>query len=317
MNTRTEPAPGVDMPEPQYRERPAFGTKGLPVALACLIGILAGIALFIVGIGGIVSADGEGPQVLGPGALLGAGVLLALAALVVGAGLTIVAPNEARVIQFLGRYTGTVRQDGLRWVNPLTTRKAISTRVRNHETSVMKVNDADGNPIDIAAVVVWQVRDTARAAFEVDDFVQFVSTQTEAGVRHIANRYPYDAHQEDVLSLRDNAEEITEQMSQEITERVESAGVHIVEARFTHLAYAQEIAQAMLQRQQASAVVAARRQIVEGAVGMVDQALQKLSEEDVVDLDEERKATMVSNLLVVLCSDRPATPVVNSGSLYQ
>ncbi|GAB3482882.1 SPFH domain-containing protein [Nocardiopsis coralliicola] len=295
----------MEMPAPQYRERTAFGTAGVPVALVCIVGLLAGAALIIAGI--------PGPGFL----LLAAGVVLVLAASVVAIGLTPVAPNEARVVQFLGRYTGTVRQDGLRWVNPLSTRTAVSTRIRNHETSVMKVNDADGSPIDIAAVVVWQVEDTARAAFEVDDFVQFVSTQTEAGVRHIAGRYPYDAHDGRALSLRDNAEEITEQLSRELTERVESAGVRIVEARFTHLAYAQEIAQAMLQRQQAGAVVAARRQIVEGAVGMVDEALQKLSEQEVVELDEERKATMVSNLLVVLCSDRPANPVVNTGSLYQ
>ncbi|GAA1091382.1 SPFH domain-containing protein [Nocardiopsis composta] len=305
MEAENPPAAAVEMPEPQYRERVAFGAPGLPVALLCLAGALAGIALGLIGLFGAAWA------------LLAVGVVVLLAALFLALGLTVVAPNEARVVQFLGRYTGTVRKDGLRWVNPLTTRQAISTRIRNHETSVMKVNDAEGNPIDIAAVVVWQVEDTARAAFEVDDFVQFVSTQTEAGVRHIANRYPYDAHQEGVLSLRDNAEEITEQMSREITERVESAGVRIVEARFTHLAYAQEIAQAMLQRQQASAVVAARRQIVDGAVSMVDLALQRLSEQEVVDLDEERKATMVSNLLVVLCSDRPTSPVVNTGSLYQ
>src|SRR5690606_5833292 len=192
---------------------------------------------------------------------------------------------------------GTVRTDGLRWVNPLSTRKPVSTRIRNHETAVMKVNDAGGSPIEIAAVVVWQVQDTARAVFEVDDFVQFVSTQTEAAVRHIANNYPYDNHDDtDRLSLRDNADEITEKLSTEIAERVESAGVRIIESRLTHLAYAPEIAQAMLQRQQAGAIIAARQRIVEGAVGMVDLALSRLAEQDVVELDEERKAAMVSNL---------------------
>ncbi|GAA3753607.1 SPFH domain-containing protein [Salinactinospora qingdaonensis] len=306
METTNPTGTGVEMPEPQYREHRAFGMPGFAFALAALASFVAGVALVIY------AAADEGGIVL-----IVLGVVIALAAGIAFHGLTIVAPNEARVVQFLGRYIGTVRQDGLRWVLPLTTRTAVSTRIRNHETSVMKVNDADGNPIDIAAVVVWHVADTARAVFEVDDFVQFVSTQTEAGVRHIANRYPYDSHDSDVLSLRDNAEKITEQLSAEITERVASAGVRIVEARFTHLAYAQEIAQAMLQRQQASAVVAARREIVSGAVGMVDLALQRLSEEEVVELDEERKASMVSNLLVVLCSDRPANPVVNTGTLYQ
>ncbi|MFD0776507.1 SPFH domain-containing protein, partial [Streptomonospora algeriensis] len=249
--------------------------------------------------------------------LIAAGAVLAAAAVVAAAGLTVVAPNQARVLQFLGRYVGTVRADGLRWVNPLTTRRQVSTRIRNHETSVLKVNDAGGSPIEIAAVVVWQVEDTARAVFEVDDFVEFVSIQTETAVRHIANNYFYDASAEEAITLRDNAEEITERLSAEISERVESAGVRIVESRITHLAYAQEIAQAMLQRQQAGAVVAARRQIVEGAVGMVDAALNRLADREVVELDEERKATMVSNLLVVLCSDRPASPVVNAGSLYQ
>ncbi|ASU83808.1 hypothetical protein CDO52_14370 [Nocardiopsis gilva YIM 90087] len=305
MNADVTPEAGVEMPEPQYRERAAFGYAGVPVFLVCLLVLVIGLVLAVTGL------------FTGPLALLAVGALLAVAAVVVGLGLTVVAPNEARVIQFLGRYVGTVRTDGLRWVNPLTTRKPVSIRIRNHETSVMKVNDSSGSPIEIAAVVVWQVEDTARAVFEVDDFIRFVSIQTEAAVRHIANNYPYDAHKTDTLSLRDNADEITEKLSREIAERVESAGVRIIESRFTHLAYAQEIAQAMLQRQQATAVVAARQQIVEGAVGMVDLALQRLSEEEVVELDEERKASMVSNLLVVLCSDRPTNPVVNTGSLYQ
>jgi regulator of protease activity HflC (stomatin/prohibitin superfamily) len=243
------------------------------------------------------------------------GSLLALAGLVVSAGLTPVAPGEARVLQLLGRYKGTVRDDGLRWVNPLTERRKVSTRIRNHETGLAKVNDLDGNPIEISAVVVWQVADTARAVFEVDDFVEFVAFQTEAAVRHIAGSFPYDAH--DRTSLRDNADEITGQLSDELAQRVASAGVKIVESRITGLAYAPEIAQAMLRRQQAGAVVAARQRIVEGAVGMVQLALDRLDEENVVDLDEERKAAMVSNLLVVLCADRDAQPVLNTGSLYQ
>ncbi|GAA3751568.1 hypothetical protein HDA32_002379 [Spinactinospora alkalitolerans] len=305
MNANAGPAAGVEMPTPQVRERAAVGAHGIPAVLGCLVLLAAGVVSAVWGIGGG-----------GPAGLIG-GVVLVLLALLIGAGLTVVAPNEARVLQFLGRYTGTVRTDGLRWVNPLTTRRRVSTRIRNHETTVMKVNDLDGSPIEIAAVVVWQVADTARAVFEVDDFVRFVSIQAETAVRHIANNYPYDAHSQDQLSLRDNADEITERLSREISERVDSAGVRIIESRFTHLAYAAEIAQAMLQRQQAGAVVAARRRIVEGAVGMVDLALQRLAEQDVVDLDEERKATMVSNLLVVLCSDRATQPVVNAGSLYQ
>ncbi|NUS56752.1 MAG: SPFH domain-containing protein, partial [Streptomycetaceae bacterium] len=244
-----------------------------------------------------------------------AGSLLAVAGLAVSAGLTPVAPGEARVLQLLGRYKGTVRNDGLRWVNPLTERRKVSTRIRNHETGLAKVNDLDGNPIEISAVVVWQVADTARAVFEVDDFVEFVAFQTEAAVRHIAGSFPYDAH--DRTSLRDNADEITGQLSDELALRVASAGVRIVESRITGLAYAPEIAQAMLRRQQAGAVVAARQRIVEGAVGMVQLALDRLDEENVVDLDEERKAAMVSNLLVVLCADRDAQPVLNTGSLYQ
>jgi regulator of protease activity HflC (stomatin/prohibitin superfamily) len=232
-------------------------------------------------------------------------------------GLTPVAPWQARVVQLLGRYVGTIRQDGLRWVNPLTVRRSISTRIRNQETQVLKVNDLAGNPIDIAAVVVWQVTDTAMASFDVDNFVDFVSIQTETAVRHIANSYPYDNNAgTSRLSLRDNAEEITAELSREIGHRVAPAGVRIIESRLTRLAYAAEIAQAMLRRQQADAVVAARARIVEGAVGMVEQALHQLEEQDVVVLDDERKAVMVSNLLVVLCSEQNTQPVVNAGSLY-
>lgn len=264
----------------------------------------------------IVVATAVGSTGAKAGLIVG-GIVVALGAFIAMCGLNMVAPGEARVVQLFGRYRGTIRQDGLRWVNPFTSRTKISTRVRNHETAVLKVNDAYGNPIELAAVVVWRVEDTAQATFEVDDYVEFVSTQTEAAVRHIAIEYPYDAHDEDGLSLRGNAEEITEKLAVELHARVEAAGVQIIESRFTHLAYAPEIASAMLQRQQAGAVVAARQQIVEGAVGMVESALARIQEQDIVDLDPERKAAMVSNLMVVLCGDRSAQPVLNTGTLYQ
>ncbi|SIO89140.1 Membrane protease family protein BA0301 [Nocardiopsis sp. JB363] len=304
--TEMSETPGVTRPAPQYRERAAFGYGGIPMFVVAMVLLLGGVGIALL------------PLLDLPTFLIAVGVVLALVGAVLSFGLTMVAPNEAQVVQFFGRYVGTIRTDGLRWVNPLTVRNAISTRIRNHETSVMKVNDASGSPIEIAAVVVWQVEDTARASFEVDDFIQFVSTQTEAAVRHIAGKYPYDSYGEgDGTSLRDSADAITEQMSKEVAERVDAAGVKIVESRFTHLAYAPEIAQAMLQRQQAGAMIAARAEIVEGAVSLVDRALERLADENVVDLDEERKAAMVSNLLVVLCSDRPASPIVNAGTLYQ
>ncbi|MEU8123010.1 SPFH domain-containing protein [Spirillospora sp. NPDC049024] len=300
-------AAGVEMPRPKISEWAAADRSGWGMLGGALLLVLAGAAAVVAGV------------LVGGAAAFSAGVvvgsLLGVAGLVVSVGLTPVAPGEARVLQLLGRYKGTVRTDGLRWVNPLTERRKVSTRIRNHETGLAKVNDLDGNPIEISAVVVWQVADTARAVFEVDDFVEFVAFQTEAAVRHIAGSFPYDAH--DRTSLRDNADEITGQLSEELAQRVASAGVKIIESRITRLAYAPEIAQAMLRRQQAGAVVAARQRIVEGAVGMVQLALDRLDEENVVDLDEERKAAMVSNLLVVLCADRDAQPVVNTGSLYQ
>jgi regulator of protease activity HflC (stomatin/prohibitin superfamily) len=232
-------------------------------------------------------------------------------------GLTAVVAGEARVIQLFGNYQGTVREPGLQWVNPFTKKRRVSTRIRNHETPLAKVNDADGNPIEISAVVVWQVEDTAKAIYAVDDFVQFVATQAETAVRHIATSYAYETHGSGQLSLRDNADEITQQLSTEIQARVTSAGVKIIESRLTRLSYASEIAQAMLRRQAASAVVGARQVIVAGAVGMVKLALTQLEAEGVVELDEERKAAMVSNLLVVLCSEQATQQVVNTGSLYQ
>ncbi|MFF7971928.1 SPFH domain-containing protein [Streptomyces sp. NPDC007905] len=298
-----------EMPAPRVREFQAHSIGG---GLALLLGLLGlGAAVALLAAASAVGSSGA------KGGLVAGGVLLFLAAVIAMRGLNTVAPGEARVVQLFGRYRGTIRQDGLRWVNPFTSRTRLSTRVRNHETAVLKVNDAYGNPIELAAVVVWKVQDTAQAVFEVDDYAEFVATQTETAVRHIAIEYPYDAHDEDGLSLRGNAEEITEKLAVELQVRVEAAGVRIIESRFTHLAYAPEIASAMLQRQQAGAVVAARRQIVDGAVGMVEAALARIAERDIVELDEERKAAMVSNLMVVLCGDRAPQPVLNTGTLYQ
>ncbi|MCC5480699.1 SPFH domain-containing protein [Streptomyces barringtoniae] len=298
-----------EMPAPQVREFTAHSIGG---GLALLLGLL-GLGATAALLAGASAVPAGGAKA----GLVVAGIVVFLAAIISLRGLNTVAPGEARVVQLFGRYRGTIRQDGLRWVNPFTSRTRISTRVRNHETAVLKVNDAYGNPIELAAVVVWKVQDTAQATFEVDDFAEFVATQTETAVRHIAIEYPYDAHDEDGLSLRGNAEEITEKLAVELQVRVEAAGVQIVESRFTHLAYAPEIASAMLQRQQAGAVVAARRQIVDGAVGMVEAALGRIAEADIVELDEERKAAMVSNLMVVLCGDRAPQPVLNTGTLYQ
>ncbi|MFF4378709.1 SPFH domain-containing protein [Kitasatospora sp. NPDC001547] len=307
-----EDGPVLDLPVPKITERVITGAAGLPVLGGSLLGLLAGIGSTVVGaaqLAGRTSGLGIALVVVGP--------LLVLGSLLLTFGLTVVSPGQARVVQLLGNYRGTVRSEGLTWLNPFTNRRHISLRIRNHETETTKVNDADGNPIEIAAVVVWQVEDTAMAMFEVDDYADFVAIQTETAVRHIATSYPYDAHHEGQLSLRDGADEVARMLSAEIAARVASAGVRVVESRITRLAYAPEVAQVMLQRQQAGAVVAARRLIVEGAVGMVEEALERLAERDVVELDEERKAAMVSNLLVVLCGERGTQPVVNTGSLYQ
>jgi len=285
----------------QIQEREIGSAPGVPM-------LFLGVAL--IG-GGIALIKAQKTATIWTG--LG---LIVLGALVFG-GLNAVAPGQARVVALFGRYQGTVRLTGLRWVNPFTVRKRMSTRIRNHETTTLKVNDADGNPIEMAAVVVWQIADTAKASYAVEDVRTFVTTQAETAVRHIAGQYPYDARGMDRVSLRDNADQITTQLSEELTRRVAVAGVAVVESRITRLSYAAEIAQAMLRRQQADAVVAARERLVEGAVGMVRTALHRLSEEELVDLDDERKASMVSNLLVVLCGDQPAQPVVNAGTLYQ
>ncbi|MEU5429688.1 SPFH domain-containing protein [Streptomyces olivoreticuli] len=308
-------APAADVPaerKPRVREFPARDIGGGTALLLGLVGLLVAAGAIALA----VSFGHDGKSAL-CAALVACGILIGIGSLTAMSGLNTIAPGETRVVQLFGRYRGTIRTEGLRWVNPLTSRDKVSTRVRNHETAVMKVNDAYGNPIELAAVVVWRVEDTAQAVFEVEDFQEFVATQTEAAVRHIAIEYPYDAHDDDALSLRGNAEEITEKLAVELHARVEAAGVQIIESRFTHLAYAPEIASAMLQRQQAGAVVAARKLIVEGAVGMVEEALSRINEQGIVELDEERKAAMVSNLMVVLCGDRAAQPVLNTGTLYQ
>ena len=243
-------------------------------------------------------------------------VLPLVVVILVATSLVVVAPGQTSVVQFFGTYVGTVQRSGFWWVLPLTVRRRVSVRVRNFETNRLKVNDSDGNPVEIAAIVVWQVADTARSTYAVEDYANFVAVQAEAALRHVANTHPYDAQDDQQLSLRGSTDVVAGELATEVAERVSIAGVEIVEVRISHLAYAQEIAQAMLRRQQANAVVAARSRIVEGAVGMVELALNRLSEHDVVELDEERKASMVSNLLVVLCGDQPPSPVVNAGSLY-
>jgi regulator of protease activity HflC (stomatin/prohibitin superfamily) len=233
-----------------------------------------------------------------------------------GMGFFIVQPNQAAVMQFFGKYVGSERTSGLRWANPFYTKKAVTLRVRNFESSKLKVNDLEGSPIEIAAVVVWQVHDAAEAVFNVDDYENFVQVQSEAALRQMATSYPYDLHEDHKIALRSHAHEINEHLRKEVQERLAQAGLTVIEARVSHLAYAPEIAQAMLQRQQAAAIIAARTRIVEGAVSMVHMALEQLARKDVVHLDEERKAAMVSNLLVVLCGERGTQPVVNTGTLY-
>jgi hypothetical protein len=308
MTTQDLAAPVPELPRRQETERAARFLPGLRMLVLGIILVLVGVALIVV-----ASSQSHSLDV----ALVSLGIVILIVSGLMLRGLTQVVPGQARVVQLFGGYRGTIRDPGLQWVNPFTSRIPVSTRIRNQESAQAKVNDSDGNPIEIAAVVVWQVQDTASAVYSVDNFTQFVTIQTETAVRHIASSYPYDNRGSGAVSLRDNAEEITRQLSAEIAVRVASAGVHIIESRLTRLSYAPEIAQAMLRQQQASAVVGARQRIVEGAVGMVRLALERLQEEGVVELDEERKATMVSNLLVVLCSEQATQPVVNTGTLYQ
>ena len=251
-----------------------------------------------------------------PALIIGSAVGLAVVGLLM-AGLFMVNPNEGRVLQLFGNYAGTARTSGLRWANPFLTKRAVSLRVRNFESSHLKVNDFDGNPIEIASVVVWKVVDTAEAVFEVDDYEHYVRVQAEAALRNLATSYPYDAHDDQQTSLRGHTTAVADHLKREVQDRLAKAGVQVIEARISHLAYAPEIAAAMLQRQQAGAIIAARQRIVEGAVGMVEMALHQLSAKSIVTLDDERKAAMVSNLLVVLCGERAAQPVVNTGTIYQ
>ncbi|RKR88099.1 SPFH domain/Band 7 family protein [Micromonospora pisi] len=283
-------------------ERVVYRMSGF--AMVALLVLLAGAAA------GAIAATGASDAAVIAGA---ASYVVVLA--MIGTGFTIVNPNNAQVVQFFGRYVGTIRDAGFHWTWPLTARTQVTLRIRNFETARLKVSDADGNPVEIAAVVVWRVVDAAKAVFAVDDHVEYVAVQAETAVRHLATSYPYEAHDSGRASLRDSAV-VSEELTHELRERSEMAGVEVLESRTTHLAYAPEIAQAMLARQQASAIVGARFKIVEGAVGMVSNALERLREEHVVELDEERKAQMVANLLVVLCGDRAAQPVVNAGSLY-
>jgi regulator of protease activity HflC (stomatin/prohibitin superfamily) len=275
------------------------------------------VSLLLLGLGGwmtvtgIIDADADRG---GIGLIVG-GVAITVLALLLSASLTIVAPGQTRVVQFFGRYVGTVRTQGLRMIVPLTTRRNVSVRVHNFETNELKVNDADGNPVNIAAIVVWQVADTARATFAVEDYPDFVAVQAESALRHVAMSHPYDNAATEV-TLRGDTEVISAELASEVAERIALAGLEVIEVRISALAYAPEIAQAMLQRQQASAVIAAREKIVDGAVGMVESALAQLEQKDIVELDAERKAAMVSNLLTVLCSERGTTPVINTGSLY-
>lgn len=286
-------------------ERALRGLSGW-MAVFLIAAVLVGAS---IGLG--MAARAEMPW---GGVLMVVVVILDLAAL---AGLTVVNPNQAKVVTLFGVYKGSIKTPGFWWVNPLTTRRRLSLRVRNFESGKLKVNDHDGNPIEIAAVVVWRIVETFEAVFNVDDYEHFVHVQTEAAVRILATTYAYDSHEDGGLSLRSSVGEISDRLRHEVQERLSKAGIEVIEARISHLAYAPEIAGAMLRRQQASAVIAARQKIVEGAVGMVEMALNELSRKDVVHLDEERKAAMVSNLLVVLCSDRGVEPVVNTGTLYQ
>jgi regulator of protease activity HflC (stomatin/prohibitin superfamily) len=287
------------------RERAYNGIPGLPMLLF-LLAADAMLVLWLV----------QSIQAHEPVSIVVAALLIALSTFLT-AGLFMVNPNEGKVLQLFGEYKGTAKVQGLRWANPFLTKKKVSLRVRNFESSHLKVNDIDGNPIEIAAVVVWKVVETAEAVFEVDDYEHYVKVQSEAALRNLATSYAYDAHDDQHVSLRGHTGAVADHLKREIQERLTKAGVEVLEARISHLAYAPEIAAAMLQRQQAGAIIAARQRIVEGAVGMVEMALDMLSAKSIIQLDEERKAAMVSNLLVVLCGDRNTQPVINAGTIYQ
>jgi len=277
--------------------------------------VLVGLGCIGGMIGGGVFIDGREEEI--GGTLLALSILLFFVDMVALGGLVVVEPNEAKVLLLFGRYIGTIKKDGWYWVNPFYSKKKISLRIENFETEHLKVNDIDGNPIEIAAIVVWKVVETAEASFSVSDYHDYVRVQSESAVRNLATHYPYDSHDEAIPSLRGHTQIVADKLRQEIHDRLDKAGVQVLEARISHLAYAQEIAEAMLRRQQAGAVIAARRLIVDGAVGMVEMALERLDAKKVVELGPEQKAAMVSNLLVVLCSEHSAAPVVNAGTLYQ
>ena len=284
--------------------------NGWAFLLSNIVFLIIAVAIFIYGIVLLKQRDGLGAVVFT------LGILFLISSILIFTGLFTVEPNEAVVLILFGKYIGTEKTTGFRWANPLYTKKKISLRVRNFDSEKLKVNDKKGNPIEISAVVVWKVDDTAEAVFEVDDYLNYVHVQSESAIRHLATSYPYDDSEGEQISLRSSIDEVSEHLQKEIHERVSAAGVVVLEARINHLAYSPEIAHAMLQRQQAEAIIAARQKIVEGAVSMVEMALDKLKDQNVVDLDEERKANMVSNLMVVLCSDRATQPVINAGSLY-
>lgn len=299
--------PRIVSPEGErVRERSAGGVSGYFAIVGAVVLLLLALLL---GIGGFIMSFAE--AIIGV-ILIVLGGAAFIASLFMFRGCTSVAPGNAVVLQLYGKYVGTVRQSGLRFVNPLYSKQQISTRIRNHETSTLKVNDLDGNPIEIGAVVVWQVQDTAQASFEVDDFEEFVAIQAETAVRHIANSYAYDSSDPNRMSLRDNADEITSKLSAEVAARVSAAGVTIIESRITQLAYAAEIARAMLQRQQATAVVAARQLIVEGAVGMVETAIEQIEGRGIVTLGHHERSDLVSNLMIVLCGDQAAQPTIST-----
>jgi SPFH domain/Band 7 family protein len=283
-------------------------------------GVILFVGLLFLGAAGVLFFEaaqaGRAFETARAGAFGAIGGVIVLGTIVTLAGLFVVNPNEARVLQLFGRYVGTVRDEGLRWASPFYSKRRVSLRARNFETQTIKVNDIDGNPIEIGAIVTWHVVDTAQAVFDVQDYDSFVTMQAEAAVRNLATHHPYDTHDDKQLSLRGHTDTIATHLEKEIQERIGKAGVEVTEARIAHLAYAPEIAQAMLQRQQAGAIIAARTRIVEGAVGMVEMALKRLADANVVELDPERKAAMVSNLLVVLCGERGAQPVLNAGTLY-
>ncbi|WP_295570461.1 SPFH domain-containing protein [Stenotrophomonas maltophilia] len=292
------------------KEKSLASLNGLGTLAGSLLAALAGGALFVLGVA--AKASTGSPHLL----LLLAGVLVVTAAVFILAGLYTIQPNQAAVLSLFGKYVGTVKDNGLRWNNPFYAKRRVSQRVRNFESGKLKVNELDGSPIEIAAVIVWQVVDASEAVYNVDDYESFVHIQSESALRAMATSYPYDQHEDGQLALRSHASEISQHLKNELAERLADAGVQVIDARISHLAYAAEIAQAMLQRQQANAVIAARTRIVAGAVGMVEMALAELQKNGVVELDEERKAHMVSNLLTVLCSDRGTQPIVNAGSLY-